>query len=249
MARFDRRNSGGNGAISQKCSRPWQPIFRREPVESAMMRLCVIVIVPMLLGSGAGFAQVNLPGMSDLNTGAMPVLDSLGNPSAIGGMSTAAPVGGAGIPLGTTELFAGGLSPSPTDLATPNPTCPGASPIPGVGTLGTGSIFAGNGTMATSTSDIASSIDPIDSACGAAPPAGAGPLGLTSSLGTAPAFAGGNIPLGATALSATGLGGTIGVPAPGSLSPCIGLGGLTAGTGLAPAGSISMSGVTSATSC
>ena len=48
-----------------------------------MMRLCVIVIVAMLLGGGAGFAQVNLPGMSDPNAGAMPALDSLGNPSAI----------------------------------------------------------------------------------------------------------------------------------------------------------------------
>jgi hypothetical protein len=183
-----------------------------------VLRLCMIVTIATLLGSGAGLAQVTLPGMSIPNAGATQPSDSVANPSPIGGMSTQASIGGAGIPLGTAELFAGGLSPSPTDPTTPNPTCPGAGPNPGVGTLGTGSIFAGNGTMATSTSDIASSVDPADSGCGAAPSAGAGPLGLTSTLGAASAFAGGNIPLGATALSTAGLGGAIGVPVPGGFS-------------------------------
>jgi hypothetical protein len=177
-----------------------------------VLRLCMIVTIATFLGSGAGLAQVTLPGMSTPNAGATQPSDSVANPSPIGGMSAPVSIGGAGIPLGTVELFTGGLSPSPTDPTTPNPTCPGAGPNPGVGTLGTGSIFAGDGTMATSTSDIAPSVDPTDSGCGATPSAGAGPLGLTSTFGVASAFAGGNIPLGATALSTTGLGGTIGVP-------------------------------------
>jgi hypothetical protein len=190
----------------------WGSLFPHKLMEAAVLRLCMIVTIAALLGSGAGLAQVTLPDMSTPNAGATQPSDSVANPSPIGGMSTQASIGGAGIPLGTVELFTGGLSPSPTDPTTPNPTCPGAGPNPGVGTLGTGSIFAGDGTMATSTSDIAPSVDPTDSGCGATPSAGAGPLGLTSTFGVASAFAGGNIPLGATALSTTGLGGTIGVP-------------------------------------
>jgi hypothetical protein len=206
------------------------------------MRLCVIVTVVTLLGSGAGFTQVTLPNMSAPAAPAAAPSDTVATPSPVGGMSTEASIGGAGIPLGATELYAGGLSPSPTDLNTPSPTCPGAGPNPGVGTPGTGSIFAGNGTMATSTSDIASSVDPTDSGCGATPSAGAGPLGVTSTLGTAPAFMGGSVPLGASALSTTGLADTI-------AAPCTSSGSLTsAGTGLAPPGSIPIPGMTSASS-
>jgi hypothetical protein len=205
------------------------------------MRLWAIVVVT-LLGGGAGLAQASFPGMSAPDASATPSFDSVGTPSPIGGTSTEAPVGGAGIPLGTTELFAGGLSPAPTDATTPNPACPGASPNPGVGALGTGSVFSGDGTMVTSTSDMASSGDTTDSGCGAVPSAGAGPLGLTSTLGSAPAFAGGNIPLGASALGTAGLAGTIAVP--GSSSPCLSPGSLaTAGTGPATAGSIPMPGM------
>jgi hypothetical protein len=215
-----------------------------------MIRLSVIAALTMLSGCSAGIAllgcsaavaQVNPPGMTTSgvgatpDAGATPPLDGMGAPSPTSAMGIAtgtAAVGGAGIPLATTELFAGGLSPAPTDVAT-SPTCPGAGANPGVGALGTSSLFAGDGTMATSTSDIASSGDPTDSGCSAAPSAGAGPLGLTSTLGTAPAFTGGSVPLGGTALNTTGLAGTIGVPAPGPLSPCANQGSPT--TGLASA--------------
>jgi hypothetical protein len=238
-------------------------------------RYCLIVTVATLLSGSAGVAQVNLPDMSAPNAGATLPSDYVAARSPVGAMTTEASIGGAGIPLGTTELFAGGLSPAPTDAAIANPTCPGASPIPGVGTLGTGSIFATNGTMSTSASDIASSVDPTDSGCGAAPSAGAGPLGLTSSLGTALAFTGGNVPLGATALSTIGLGGIIAFPAPGSLSPCTSFsststggspgtpssltgtsgslgppsGVATAGTGFATGGSMPMPGMMSTGGC
>jgi hypothetical protein len=184
-----------------------------------------------LLGCSAAVAQVNPPGMTVPDVGATPPLDGTGAPSptgAIGIATGAAAIGGAGIPLATTELFAGGLSPAPTDAAA-SPTCPGAGANAGVGALGTGSLFAGDGTMATSTSDMASSGDPTDSGCSAAPSAGAGPLGLTSTLGTAPAFTGGSVPLGGTALNTAGLAGTIGVPAPSPLSPCTNQGSLSTG--------------------
>jgi hypothetical protein len=207
-----------------------------------VIRFCVIVTVATLFIGGVGVAQVNLPDMSAQNTGATLPSVYVGVPSPVGAMSTEASIGGAGIPLGTTELFAGGLSPAPTDATIPDPTCPGASPIPGVGTLGTGSIFAVNGTMSTSASDIASSVDPTDSGCGAAPSAGAGPLGLASSLGAAPVFTGGNIPLGAPALSTTGLGGIIAIPALGSLSPCIGSSSIGTGSSLGPPNGVASTG-------
>jgi hypothetical protein len=211
-----------------------------------MMRLSVITALTMLSGCSAGIAllgcsaalaQVNPPGVTTSGVGATPdagtapPLDGMGAPSPTSAMGIAtgtAAVGGAGIPLATTELFAGGLSPAPTDVTT-SPTCPGAGANPGVGALGTSSLFAGDGTMATSTSDMASSGDPTDSGCSAAPSAGAGPLGLAPTLGTAPAFTGGSVPLGGTTLNTTGLAGTIGVPAPGPLSPCTNQGSLTTG--------------------
>jgi hypothetical protein len=206
-----------------------------------MMRLSVIGALTIFLGCSAGVAllgcsaavaQVNPPGMTTPDVGATPPLDGMGAPSptsAIGiATGAAAAIGGAGIPLATTELFAGGLSPAPTDVAA-GPTCPGAGANPGVGTLGTSSLFAGDGTLATSTSGLASSGDPTDSGCSAAPSAGAGPLGLTSTLGTAPAFTGGSVPLGGTALNTAELAGTIGVPAPSPLSPCTNQGSLSTG--------------------
>jgi hypothetical protein len=213
-----------------------------EHMEAPMTRLSLVAALSVWLGCGAGVAQVNFPGMTTPDMGAAQPLDSVGAPSPVGAMGSAsgtgAPVGGAGIPLGTTELFAGGLSPAPTDVIT-GPTCPGAGANPGVGALGTGSLFTGNGTMATSTSDLASAGIATDSGCGAAASAGAGPLGVTSTLGTAPAFTGGSVPLGAAALNITGLSGTIGVPAPGSVSPCTNpASGTTLGTGFAPPGSI-----------
>ena len=205
-----------------------------------MMRLSVIGALTVffsygggvaLLGCSAAVAQVNLPGMTVPDVSATPPLDSTGAPSPTGAMGIAtgaAAIGGAGIPLATTELFAGGLSPAPTDAAA-SPTCPGAGANPGVGTLGTSSLFAGDGTLATSTSGMASSGDPTNSGCSAAPSAGAGPLGLTWTLGTAPAFTGRSVPLGGTALNTAGLAGTIGVPAPSPLSPCTNQGSLSTG--------------------
>jgi hypothetical protein len=115
-----------------------------------------------------------------------------------------------------------------------------------MGSLGTGSVFAADGALATSTSDTSSSGDPSDSGCGAAPSAGAGPLGVTSTSGTAPVFAGGRVRL-ATALGTTGLAGIIGVPAPGSLSTCNIPGSLA--TGMDSPGLRPLSGMTPPNTC
>jgi hypothetical protein len=219
------------------------------PTQEVRMR-CVAIATAILLSCSASFAQVGVPAAPSLAMGA-PSPDSTEAPSAPGENAAQAAIGGAGVPLGTTELFAGGLSPAPTD-ATVSPTCPGAGTSPGVGTLGTGSIFAGNGTMSALTSDLSpsASVDPTDSNCGAAATAGAGPLGLTSTLGAASAFAGGAIPLGAGALSTAGLGGIIGIPTPGGPARCSSTGSVVAlGTGLANSGAAAMLGVSTPNSC
>jgi hypothetical protein len=64
-----------------------------------------------------------------------------------------------------------------------------------------------------------------------------GPLGVTSTIGAAPAFTGGTVPLGAITLNPTGLSGTIGVSAPRGASPCTPNSIATAGMGL-PLGSV-----------
>jgi hypothetical protein len=212
----------------------------------------VAISAAILLGCSASFAQVSDPGMPTLQMGE-PSPDLTAAPPAPGENAAVAAIGGAGVPLGTTELFAGGLSPAPMD-AIVSPTCPGAGPNPGVGTLGTGSIFAGNGTMSVSTSDLSpsASVDPTDSNCGAAASAGAGPLGLTSTLGAASAFAAGAVPLAAGTLNTAGLGGTIGVPTPGSPASCSSTGGVVAlGTGLSSlnSGAAAMLGVSPPNSC
>src|SRR5262249_29423046 len=143
----------------------------------AMTRRLGIATAMLLFACCSSFAQqtsilgAGVPGPGVVDTTTMPQLETAATPSPTGEMVAAAALGGAGIPLGTTELFAGGLSPSPRDVTT-SPTCAGAGTNPGVGSLGTGSIFAGNGTLATSTSDIASSGTPTDSGCGAAASAG-----------------------------------------------------------------------------
>jgi hypothetical protein len=176
-----------------------------------------MVTAAVLLSSSAGIAQVYLPGTNTPDLGSMPPLAGTGAPSPTSAMATEAAVGGAGIPLGTTELFVGGLSPAPTD-ATGSPSCPGVGTTPGVGALGTTSIFQGDGTMGTPGA-LASSGLPTASACDAATSTGGG-----APSGVAPAFTGGSIPLGATALGTGGLAGV----------PCNGSGSLTAaGTGFA----------------
>jgi hypothetical protein len=179
--------------------------------EVVMGRL--ILAAAVLLWCGPGFAQVSAPSMGSAMDG--PGLVATGNtaaPPPPGAGAAAAALDGAGIPLGATELFVGGLSPSPGDLGG---GCPNST---GTASLGTGAIFSGDGTLSTSPSDLGGATAVSSAGCSVAPTAGAGPLGLSSTTGAAVAFGGGNIPLAATALPTTGLGGTI--AAPGSITPC-----------------------------
>jgi len=176
-----------------------------------MKALSGIAIVAALFAVSPGVdqiatAQTGLPVAP--GTAATPLPDGTVDPSPVGGASGAAQVGGAGIPLATTELYAGGLSPAPPDQAGGS-GCPATS---GVGALGTSSIFSGDGTMSSSSSALASTGSSTGSGCGAS----TGAISSGTASAAAPGFTGGNIPLGATQLGSSGISGTIGVQAPGT---------------------------------
>jgi hypothetical protein len=172
-----------------------------------------IIAAAVLLWCSPGFAQASAPSMGSVMDS--PGLVATGNtaaPPPPGASAAAAALDGAGIPLGTTDLFVGGLSPSPSDLGG---GCPSST---GTTSLGTGAIFSGDGTLSTSPSDLGGATAASSTGCSLAPSAGDGPLGPSSTTGAAAAFGGGNIPLAATALPTTGLGGTIAPP--GRITPC-----------------------------
>ena len=172
-----------------------------------------VIAAVILLSCSTGFAQVPAPSIgSAMDSSGLTAMGDTSAPPPPGASAAAAALDGAGVPLGATDLFVGGLSPSPTDLGG---GCPSAV---GVVTLGTGALFGGNGTLSMSASDLGGATTPSDTGCSTAPAAGIGPLGLSSTTGAAAAFGGGNIPLAATGLPTTGLAGTI--AAPGSITPC-----------------------------
>jgi hypothetical protein len=173
-----------------------------------------VIAAAILLSGSTGFAQVTAPSISTAMDG--PGFAAATGTTAApppGASAAAAALDGAGIPLGATDLFVGGLSPSPTDLGG---GCPSTTDI---AALGTGAIFSGDGTLSMSASDLGRS----GGGCSIAPTAGDGPLGLSSTQGAAAGFGGGNIPLATTALPTTGLAGPI--ASPGSITPCGSVGG------------------------
>jgi hypothetical protein len=173
----------------------------------------LILAAALLLWCSPGFAQVGAPSMgSAMDSPGLVATGNTAAPPPPGASAAAAALDGAGIPLGTTDLFVGGLSPSPTDLGG---GCPSST---GTASLGTGAIFSGDGTLSMSSSDLGGATAASSSDCNTAPTAGDGPLGLSSATGAAATFGGGNILLGATALPTTGLGGTIAPP--GTITPC-----------------------------
>ena len=172
-----------------------------------------VIAVAILLWCNPGFAQVSAPSTGGMTAGAaFAPMAVTAAPPPPGASAAAAALDGAGIPLGTTELFVGGLSPSPGDVGG------GCSDSIALASLGTGAIFSGDGTLSMSPSDLGGATTASSTGCSIAPTAGAGPLGLSSTTGAALAFGGGDIPLATTALPTTGLGGTI-VP-PGTITPC-----------------------------
>jgi hypothetical protein len=173
----------------------------------------LIIAAAVLLSCSTGFAQVTAPSMSSaMGISGLPPMAGTAAPAPPGASAAAAALDGAGIPLGATDLFGGGLSPSPTDLGG---SCSSSTAVT---QLGTGAIFGGDGTLSMSPSDLGGATTASTTGCSLAPTAGDGPLGLSSATGAASAFGGGNIPLAATALPTTGLGGI--VVTPGSITPC-----------------------------
>jgi hypothetical protein len=218
------RNPGGNEATLQRCERYGDRIFgpqvRSVPgveldawrLEDIVMGRFIITAV-ILFWCSSGFAQGTAPPMGSSGLITMGgTMASTAAPPPPGASAAAAALDGAGVPLGATDLFVGGLSPSATDLGG---GCPSSA---GVVALGTGAIFSGDGTLSMSASDLAGATTASGGDCSIAPTAGDGPLGLSSLTGAAAAFGGANIPLAATALPTAGLGGTI--LAPGSISSC-----------------------------
>jgi hypothetical protein len=198
------------------------------------MRFLPIAAAMLLLGGAPAMSQV------------API-----GPAGSPGMGTTSPLGGTGsvgqlgIPLGSTELDPGGLSPPPLGSMTGTSLCgtngmsvtaTGTPGMGGSGTAGSGSTFDGGGTS------------------GVSGPCGSVPLGGTVSGTQSPsAFSGttagstlgiGTIPLGATELGSAGISPMVPVPAPtlaptlnpsasptlNSSSPCVGSGVTTPGT-------------------
>jgi hypothetical protein len=189
------------------------------------MRRTGISIVMLVLSSGLAAAQMAL----------MPGGPALGVTSPLGtmGSNSAGPVG---IPLGSTQLNIGGLSPAPiTPLSSATTNCFGGTygvngaGIAGMGTTGAGMAgmgsgasnftFDGGGTAGLSGgTPISSSSPSLTGGCTSLPPGG-GSTGLASPLSTpgSPGLTtlnGGSIPLGATELDSTGLSPLVPVPGP-----------------------------------
>ena len=195
-----------------------------------MGRLLAIAAMLALLGTRPGVAQMSVLGA--------PPATGAGTTSPLGAIDLTSPVGGSGIPLGSTELFAGGLGPAPLGPTDSTTTCPGlttsgtapASPSP----ASPSNVFDGGGVTANSTNPA------MSSGCGSAGTGFPVLSGLSSVPGSAAvtstaatSLGGGSIPLGATDLSSAGLSGPIGVPVPSpSTTACPGAGGIL--TGITP---------------
>jgi hypothetical protein len=162
-----------------------------------MRYLLLIACATLLLGAAPAMSQVAPSGL-----GASP---GMGITSPLGG---AGPVGQVGIPLGSTELDPGGLSPGPlgptSSLCGTNGTSMAAPGMAGM--TGSGSTFDGGGNVG------------VSGPCGAVPLGGT-VSGTQSASAVAGATAGsalgiGTIPLGATEIVSSGISPLVPVPAP-----------------------------------
>jgi hypothetical protein len=165
-------------------------------MEATVRRELITAILATLLGCNPVFAQVA----------------GIGNPTpGMGltspyGMSSAGPVGAAGLPLGATELATPGLSPAPPSTFGSGLTiCSavlGASSNSATGLFDSGGTSAGTSPMAMGETNSASA-----SACNQASGAGsAGTLqSTTSSPGAMAPLGIGTIPLGSTELGNAGV--------------------------------------------
>jgi len=161
------------------------------------MRCLLPIVCAMSLLGGA-------PAMSQVAPSGLGVSPGMGMTSPLGG---AGPVGQVGIPLGSTELDPGGLSPGPlgstSSLCGTNGT---SMTAPGTtGMTGSGSTFDGGGNIG------------VSGPCGAVPLGGT-VSGTQSASAVAGATAGstlgiGTVPLGATEIGSSGISPLVTVPA------------------------------------
>lgn len=178
-----------------------------------MRRILPIATAILLLGAAPAVAQSSLMG---------PAPAGMGMTSPLGSTS---PVGQAGIPLGSTELVPGGLSPAPlgataaTSSCSPNGMSVTAVPAPGTG--GSSSTFDGGG-ISGGTSVACGSTPPGGTASGTQTQAGSGMAG-GSTVGS------GAIPLGATELGGTGISPMEPAPTLDFPAPCVESGTTTTG--------------------
>ena len=195
-----------------------------------MGRVFATAVIVAVLGIGPSAAQMGVLGE--------PPMPGAGTTSPPGMIDPTSPAGGSGIPLGSTELFPGGLSPASVGPIDSTTACPGAvmsgsapaSPSP----ASPSHVFDGGGITANSTNPAMSSGCgfagtgfPVLSGLSSVP----GSAAVTSSAATS--LGGSNIPLGATDLGSAGLSGPMGVPVPSpSSTSCPGLGGIP--TGITP---------------
>jgi hypothetical protein len=182
-----------------------------------MIRAWTIAVLFSLSYVGAAVAQTGSPDGGITGSAAAPTLAGVEEAVSSGATVAPAPLGGAAIPLGATDLYAGGLSPAAPDPLGVSGCLAVASQ--GVGALGTASIFNGDGTLSPSTNSLAPSGASTSAGCGG--PAGTDAGTLATSNGVGAAFQAGNIPLGAITLSPSGISPVVGGQAPGTSSPAI----------------------------
>jgi len=108
-------------------------------MEVALQRAFIVLAV-LLLSCGVSFAQ-----MAPLT----PTSPAMGATSPLGVLGATSSVGPVGIPLGSSELTPGGLSPAPLDPTVSIDPCAGTG-LSGTGTSGSASTFDGAG-MSTNT--------------------------------------------------------------------------------------------------
>ena len=183
-------------------------VKRLRRMEVSMGQVFAIAAVMALLGSSPGAAQMSAFGAPP-DAGSIPPLGTISQPSSLGGGA---------IPLGTIELFVGGLSPAPLGPVDSTTVCPGPASSGAPPSLPSpaspSNVFDTGGTTAISTSPGTSS------GCGTPGTGFPVTTGLSSVPGTAAVTSstvtalGGNIAVGSTALSGAGLSGPITVPVP-----------------------------------
>jgi hypothetical protein len=192
-------------------------------MEISMRCLLPIAAAMLLLGAAPAMSQTVSPGMG--TTSPLAVSPGMGTTSPLGGTGS---VGQVGIPLGSTELNPGGLSPDALG------STPGSSLCGTNGTSVTGNVTPGIGG-----SGIAGSTSTFDGGgnAGVSGPCSSVPSGGTVSGTQNPFTSGtaagstlgiGTVPLGATELGGAGISPMVPGPGPAPTlnpaSPCVGSG-------------------------